>query len=95
MQLKDIYFPWYGLLRSQGDGSGSKFFDPGQVRSIFCGSGWVSHLWFGIGFGKFPLKMSNFLIFSPSLQKNLFRLGQKVPGSKEGWPLIYCGSEQF
>jgi len=23
------------------DGSGSKLFDPGQVRSIFCGSGQV------------------------------------------------------
>jgi len=23
------------------DGSGSKFFDPCQVGSIFCGSGWV------------------------------------------------------
>jgi len=31
---------------------------------IFCGSGWVSHLWFGFEFGKFPLKMSNFTIFS-------------------------------
>jgi len=32
------------------------FFDPGQVGSIFCGSGRVSHLWFGFEFGKFPLK---------------------------------------
>jgi len=29
----------------------------GRVGSIFSSSGWVSHLWFGFGFGKFPLKM--------------------------------------
>jgi len=28
------------------------------------GSGWVSHLWFEFEFGKFPLKMSQFTIFS-------------------------------
>jgi len=40
--------------------------DLGWVGSIFCGSSWVSHLWFGFGFGfgKFPLTMSNFSIFS-------------------------------
>jgi len=36
------------------DGSGSKIFDPGRV----------SHLRFGFEFGKFPLKMSKFSIFS-------------------------------
>jgi len=61
------------------DGSVPKFFDPGQV----------SQLWFGFGFEKFPLKTSNFSIFfPPDSKKNLFRLGQKVPGSKAGWPLI-------
>jgi len=60
-----------------------KIFDPGRV----------SHLWFGFEFGKFPLKMSNFSIFFPSGQKNLFGLGTKVPGSKAGRPLIYCGSK--
>jgi len=36
---------------------------PGQIFwSIFCGSGRVSHLWFGLEFGKFPLKTSNFPI---------------------------------
>jgi len=30
-------------------------------------SGWISHLWFG--FGKFPLKTSNFLIFSLRVKK--------------------------
>jgi len=55
---------------------------PGQknltrVGTIFCYSGRVSHLWLGPGFGKFPLKILNFSIFSPSGQKNLFGSGQK------------------
>jgi len=45
------------------DGSGSKIFGPGRV----------SHLWFGFGFGKFLLKMSNCSIF--------LLLGQKKPFS--------------
>jgi len=47
------------------DGFGSKIFDPG----------WVSHLWFGLEFGKLPLKTSNFSIFFPSGQKKLLRVG--------------------
>jgi len=39
---------------------------------------------------KISPKSVNFL---PSGQKNLFRSGQKVPGSKAGRPLIYCGSK--
>jgi len=62
------------------------------VGSIFCSSGRIRHLWFG--FGKFPLKASNFSIFFPSSQKNLIWSGQKVPGSKVGLPLIYCGSRE-
>jgi len=47
---------------------------PGQnfltrVGSIFYGSGWVSHLCFGLEFGKFQLKMSNFSNFFPAGQK--------------------------
>jgi len=38
-----------------------------QVGSIFCCSGWVSHLWFGIG--KFSLKNPNFEIFSLRIKK--------------------------
>jgi len=57
---------------------------------MFCGSRQVSHLWFGFEFGKFPLKTSNFF---PLGKKNLFGSGQKVPGSKAGWPLIYCRSK--
>jgi len=54
-----------------------------KMHSIFCGSGRVSHLWFGFGFGKFSLKMSNFSIFFPSDKKNLCRLDQKR--SKSTW----------
>jgi len=48
-------------------GPGQKLFT--QVGSIFCGSGQVRHLWFGLEFGKYPLKMSKFSIFFPSGQK--------------------------
>jgi len=37
--------------------------------------------------------MSNFSIFCPLGQKNLFGSGRKVPGSEAGQPLIYCGSK--
>jgi len=53
----------------------------------------VSHLWFGSEFGKFSLKMSNFSIFFPSDQKNLFGSGRKVLRSKACQPIIYCGSK--
>jgi len=65
------------LPRSYSDGSESKIFDPGQVGSVFCGSGRVSHLWFGLESGKFPLKILNFSIFFPSGQKNTLRVGLK------------------
>jgi len=67
-------------------GPGQKFLKgvgSGQSFAARVGSGWISHLWFGFGFGKFPLKMSNFSIFSPSSQKEslwvglLFIAGQK------------------
>jgi len=66
------------------DGLGSKIFD----------LGWVSHLWFGVDFGKFPLKMSNFSKFSVQIKKNIFGSSQKVLASKAGWPLIYYGSKK-
>jgi len=62
-------------------------------KNFWLGLGRVSHLWFLLGGWKFPQKMSNFSIFSLQVKKNLFGLGQKVPGSKAGWPLIYCGSK--
>jgi len=63
-------------------GSGQKFLTwvgPGQFLVARVGSGWVSHLWFGFGFGKFPLKRSNFSIFALWVKRNLFGLGQKCP----------------
>jgi len=77
-------------------GPGQKFLTlvgSGQFFVARVGSGQVSHLWFGFEFGKFPLKMSNFSIFCPSGQKNLFGSGQKVPGLEAGRPLIYCRSK--
>jgi len=50
----------------------------------------LNHLWFGFEFGKFPLKTSNFSIFSFRVKKNLFRSHQKVSRSKAGQSLIYC-----
>jgi len=61
------------VFGSQGsDGSGSKNFDQGRVNFLWLGSGRVSHLWFGLEFGKLPLKMLNFSTFFPSDQKNCF-----------------------
>jgi len=70
------------LCLRNSDGSGFKNVWPGSSR---VWSGMDSHLWFGNEFGKFPLKTSNFSIFFP--------LGQKVPGSEPGRPLIYWGSK--
>jgi len=65
-------------------GPGQKFLtQSGRVNFLLLGSGRVSHLWFGFEFRKFPLKMSN-----------LFGSDRKVPGSKVGWPLIYCRSKE-
>jgi len=63
---------------------------PGKFFVARVGSGRVSHLWLRFEFGKFPPKISNFSIFG---KKNLFWLGQKVPRSKAGRPLIHCGSK--
>jgi len=50
-----------------------------RVRSIFCGLGRVTLLWFEFWFGKFPLKMSNFsILFLSSLVKKY--LGQRRVG---------------
>jgi len=78
------------------DGSGSKYFDPGRVGSIFCGSGRVGlgqpfMVWVWIW--KISPKNVKFSIFCPSGQKNLFRSGRKVPESEAGQPLIYSGSK--
>jgi len=70
-------------------GLGQKFLTrvgSGQFFVARVGSGWVSHLWFGFEFGKFPLKTSNsILFFSLRIKKNLFGSGRKVPGSESTW----------
>jgi len=59
-----------------------------QLGSIFCCLGWVSDLWFGSGFGKFPLKIPNFQFF-PLGQKKSLRVESKSTEVKE----VYCGSK--
>jgi len=73
--------PGQNILTRGGSGQ----FFVAQVMSAIYG--------LGLNLENFPLKMSNFSIFFHSSQKNLFGLGQKVPGSKAGWPLIYCRSK--
>jgi len=67
------------------DGSESKFFDPGWVKFLLLGLGWVSHLWFWVWIRKISPKNVKFF--------NFLTLGQKVPGSELCRPLIYCGSK--
>jgi len=67
---------------------------PELPSKIFCYSGLVrtgqsSLVWVL----KISLKIPNFSIFSLQVKKNLFGSGQKVPGSKTDWPLIYCLSK--
>jgi len=50
-----------------------------QVRS-----GRVSHLWFGLEFGKFPIKMSIFQFFSLRVKKKLLRVGSESTRVKAG-----------
>jgi len=64
---------------------------PGQKFLTWVGSVQVTHLWFGFELGKFPQKMSNFSIIFLSDKKNIFGLGQKVPGLRAG--LTFCGSK--
>jgi len=56
----------------------------GQVKFLLLGSGRVSHLSFGFGIGKFPLKIPNFSMYALWVKKNLIWSVQKVPGSKLG-----------
>jgi len=73
--------PW-SYIFPECDGSGS--FDPCRFGSIFCVSDWVSYLWFEFGFGKFPLKMSNFSIFCRLGPKKSLRVGSKSTWTKDG-----------
>jgi len=56
----------------------------GQFFVARVGLGRVSHLWFGLEFGKFPLKTSNFSIFFPWGQKKLPRVGSESTRVKAG-----------
>jgi len=78
------------------DGSRSKFFDPGQVGSIFCGSGWVGlgqpfMVWVWIW--KISPKNVKFFNFFPFVAKKLFGLVRKAPGLNAGRPLFLWGSK--
>jgi len=57
-------------------GPGQKFLTCVWLGQFFVALGWVSHLWLGFGFGKFPLKIANFSIFFLQIKK-LFGSGQK------------------
>jgi len=46
-----------------------------------------------LGLENFPLKIAYFSIFFSSGQKKSHRLRSKIPSSKMGQPLIYCGSK--
>jgi len=69
------------------NGTRSTFFDPGQVNFLLLGSGQIRSVIFGLGL--WVWKISPIIPnFSPLNQKNLFGLGQTVPRSKAGRPLI-------
>jgi len=69
-------------MSERNDGSGSNFFDPGR-------EGWVSHLWLGYGFGKFPLK--NFFLFG-SKKISSGRV-KKYPGRRQVGLLFTAGQK--
>jgi len=62
----------------------SKKFDPGWPG---LGQQSLVQVWVW----KIPPKNHKFINFLPLVQKNPISLGQIVPGSKPGWPIIYCG----
>jgi len=65
----------------------------GPFQFFVARLGQVSHLRFGFEFGKFLLKMSNFLIFFPSGKKYSLRVGSESTRVKDGSASIYCGSK--
>jgi len=62
-----------------------------QFLAAQFGSGQQSMVWVWVW--KISPKNVNFFNFLLFASKNLFGLGQKVPWSKAGRPLIYCGSK--
>jgi len=63
-------------------------FDLGLVNFLLPESGWVNPLWFGFGFGNFPLKISNFQFFQISLGQF-----KKYPGQRRV-SLLYTASQR-
>jgi len=57
------------------------------------GPGRVGHLWFGFGFGKFSLKMSNFSIFSLRVKKISLGWVKKYPGQRHVGLLFSAGQK--
>jgi len=77
---------------------------PGQnILTLLVGSGQifglrvhqVSHLWFGFGFGKFPLKITNFQFFcSSNQQKILMGRAKKYPGQSQA-SLLFTADQKY
>jgi len=64
----------------------------GQKFLTRVGSSQVSHLWFGIG--KFPLKTSNFTIFSLQVKKISSSWVKKYPGQR--WVcLLFTAGQKY
>jgi len=59
-------------------GPGQNFLTRVELGQFFVAR--VSHLWFGFEFGNISPKNVKFFNFSLRVNKNLFGLGQKVPG---------------
>jgi len=84
------YFPSLDIGDCAQNSDGSGPIDPGsgqffvaRVRSAIFG--------LVLGLEIFPKKISIFSIFSILVKTNTLGRGQKVPWSKAGGPLIYCG----
>jgi len=58
---------------------------------IFCNSFRVASATFR--YGKSHPKILNISVFFYLWVKNIIGSSQKIPGSKTGWPYIYCGAE--
>jgi len=54
---------------------------------------WAYHLWFGFGFGKFPLKITNFSIFSLRIKK--FSLGRVKKYGQRRVSLLFSPGQKY
>jgi len=72
-------------------GPGQKFVTQVALGQFFVAQ--VGSTIFGLDLENFPYKSQIFQFFSRRVKKKCFESGQKVPGSKPGWPLIYCRSK--